>query len=192
MTKLTEEERQRESKTSTAMHGQALKAREDLLNIEKEVKNINNELNVVRREKERVDAEKEELIRTQAKLELDISDSRKKIGRDKDTQDKLQKRLAELEAEIEKATEDLDEIKPQYQEQIQQEQKIQEQLTDSTRQVNQLYAKQGRKSQFKSVKERDTFIKKEIKQIDEQIKAKKAQVTISIDIDIDRIHLLSV
>ncbi len=39
---------------------------------------------------------------------------------------------------------------------------------DSTRRINELYSKQGRNAQFKTKKERDAFLKKEIKEVEEQ------------------------
>jgi structural maintenance of chromosome 3 (chondroitin sulfate proteoglycan 6) len=52
---------------------------------------------------------------------------------------------------------------------------ISQRLADRTRRVNELYSKQGRSAQFKSKKERDAFLKSEVKQVDSQIAAKKEQ-----------------
>ena len=47
---------------------------------------------------------------------------------------------------------------------------------DAERRTNELYAKQGRNAQFKNKKERDTYLKKEMKDLENQIDAKKEQV----------------
>jgi len=171
-----EADRQAESKNSTEKHGIALDARNELVKIEKELKGVNNEINVLQREKERVDAEKDELTKERAKLELDIADSDRKIQREKETSSKMTKDLAKLEKDIDAKTKEFEEIKSTYTKEVAEEQEIENALTDKTRQVNQLYAKQGRKSQFKNAKERDDFIKKEVTELNKQIKAKEKQI----------------
>jgi glutamyl-tRNA reductase len=51
-------------------------------------------------------------------------------------------------------------------------------LETCNRRLSELYAKQGRNSRFKSIKERDATLKAEIKQIEQQIYAKKEPVCI--------------
>jgi structural maintenance of chromosome 3 (chondroitin sulfate proteoglycan 6) len=67
----------------------------------------------------------------------------------------------------------LSRITPEYNTQRTKEVGIQSQLSDAEAIRQRLYAKQGRNSQFKSKKERDDWLKSEVKNISDTIKTRK-------------------
>jgi len=49
-------------------------------------------------------------------------------------------------------------------------------ILDGDRRVNELYSKQGRSARFSSKKDRDTWIKKQVKELKQTIEGQKEQV----------------
>jgi structural maintenance of chromosome 3 (chondroitin sulfate proteoglycan 6) len=77
---------------------------------------------------------------------------------------RLQSEITKLESEIETKQNEMEQnIMPKYEQEKTALLKVEKELADTKRQIEQLYSKQGRSSQFKSMKERDTFLKGEIK-----------------------------
>jgi structural maintenance of chromosome 3 (chondroitin sulfate proteoglycan 6) len=59
---------------------------------------------------------------------------------------------------------------------VEAERDVNERIIDCERRVNDLYSKQGRSSRFTNKKERDAWIKKEIKLVDRTIEVQKQQI----------------
>lgn len=56
------------------------------------------------------------------------------------------------------------------------ERTVNERIIDCERRLNDLYSKQGRSTRFSNKRERDAWIKKEIKQVENTINAQKQQI----------------
>jgi structural maintenance of chromosome 3 (chondroitin sulfate proteoglycan 6) len=59
---------------------------------------------------------------------------------------------------------------------VEEERAVNERIIDCERRVNDLYSKQGRSTRFTNKKERDAWIKKEIKLVDRTIEVQKQQI----------------
>lgn len=81
-----------------------------------------------------------------------------------------------LKEDISKKQEVLNEIEPIYTRLIEEEDQLLTDIRISEQKCKELYAKQGQKDQFKSVEERDLYLKKEIKFIDSQLDENKKQI----------------
>uniref|UniRef100_A0A3B4F0R2 Structural maintenance of chromosomes protein 3 n=1 Tax=Pundamilia nyererei TaxID=303518 RepID=A0A3B4F0R2_9CICH len=138
----------------------------------------------------------QELNETRAKLD-ELSTKRETCGdksrqlRDaqQDARDKVEETervVRELKSKISAMKEEREQLSAERQEQIKQRTKLelkakdlQDELagnTQATQERTDLYAKQGRGSQFTSKEERDKWIKKELKSLDQAINDKKRQI----------------
>ncbi|KAG7275326.1 hypothetical protein CRUP_035953 [Coryphaenoides rupestris] len=141
----------------------------------------------------------QELNETRAKLD-ELSSKRETCGdksrqlRDaqQDARDKVEETervVRELKSKISAMKEEREQLSAERQEQIKQRTKLELKTKDlqdelagnseqrATQERTDLYAKQGRGSQFTSKEERDKWIKKELKSLDQAINDKKRQIT---------------
>ncbi|XP_024001672.1 structural maintenance of chromosomes protein 3-like [Salvelinus sp. IW2-2015] len=92
----------------------------------------------------------------------------------------LQKRLLKerqkLLEKIEEKQKELQETEPKFNTVKEREERGIARLAQATQERTDLYAKQGRGSQFTSKEERDKWIKKELKSLDQAINDKKRQI----------------
>ena len=92
----------------------------------------------------------------------------------------LQKRLLKerqkLLEKIEEKQKELAETEPKFNSVKEKEERGIARLAQATQERTDLYAKQGRGSQFTSKEERDKWIKKELKSLDQAINDKKRQI----------------
>ena len=93
----------------------------------------------------------------------DLSDEVQGDNKSRDRADKELQRLHETIAQKEK---ELNEIRPQYEEMKKREEAAQRELSLKDQKRKELYAKQGRGSQFTSKEQRDQWIQKELKSIE--------------------------
>lgn len=170
-------ERSKQSDHANSVHKKTLEIREKIRVLEKSKKTLNNELSTLKKEKSTLDEEKGELIKEKARLELDVKDTESRIKREKESSKKLDKERKDLEKQIKETSSSLTSALPGFEAISAEEKKLNERLTDNNRRIGELYAKQGRSSQFATKKERDAWIKNEVKQIDSQLKAKTEQVS---------------
>ncbi|XP_005743763.1 structural maintenance of chromosomes protein 3 [Pundamilia nyererei] len=140
----------------------------------------------------------QELNETRAKLD-ELSTKRETCGdksrqlRDaqQDARDKVEETervVRELKSKISAMKEEREQLSAERQEQIKQRTKLElkakdlqdelagNRLAQATQERTDLYAKQGRGSQFTSKEERDKWIKKELKSLDQAINDKKRQI----------------
>eukprot|EP01114_Cavostelium_apophysatum_P016736 TRINITY_DN4818_c0_g1_i6.p1 TRINITY_DN4818_c0_g1~~TRINITY_DN4818_c0_g1_i6.p1 ORF type:complete len:998 (-),score=422.06 TRINITY_DN4818_c0_g1_i6:73-3066(-) len=172
----TEKDRASESDRANEIHGRALAVRESIRNKEREIKNLAAEMALIRKEKSRVDEEKQDLIKDKARLELDVKEADAKMKRANTNKKKLEKEREDIQKQIAKTRKELESTKPKFENEMANERKVNERLANAERRVSELYAKQGRSAQFKTKKERDSFLKNEIKQIEGQIANNREQI----------------
>jgi structural maintenance of chromosome 3 (chondroitin sulfate proteoglycan 6) len=89
---------------------------------------------------------------------------------------RLAKEAEKLRKEIRTTTKKLDDLTPRYMTAVEEERAVNERIIDCERRVNDLYSKQGRSTRFTNKKERDAWIKKEIKLVDRTIEVQKQQI----------------
>merc|ERR1711892_1195256 len=81
-----------------------------------------------------------------------------------------------LKQTIKEKEKELEDIKPSYEDMKKKEDNCTRELTLKEQKRKELYAKQGRGSQFTSKAQRDEWIKKELKSLNKQIKDKTEQI----------------
>jgi len=84
--------------------------------------------------------------------------------------------LTKLRETISAKEKELDSLKPQYEEMKKKEEECTRELALKEQKRKELYAKQGRGSQFTSKEQRDEWIKKELKSLNKQLKDKTEQI----------------
>ncbi|CAH9100174.1 unnamed protein product [Cuscuta epithymum] len=150
------------SETSTKMYEEVLTAHERSKELEKLSKDLTKEIQILSREKEVIEKQQSVAIKKHTELELDEKDLREKISANYKAKEEAIKQLHLLESEIQKSTDALNNIKPFYEKQVQEEDEITKRIMEREKQLSILYQKQGRATQFANKAARDKWLQKEI------------------------------
>lgn len=176
--KLDELETRRESSSSVAE-----KLRENLQNAAEKIKKLSKELREVkskvqsnREEKEALTQEQSSILKEKTRLELTIKDLKDEVEGDDSSRKRAERELVRLKDTISQKMALLDEIRPQYEAQKKREEECTRELSLKEQKRTELYAKQGRGSQFTSKAERDKWIQKELKSLQKAIRDKRDQI----------------
>ncbi|CAB1344476.1 unnamed protein product [Coregonus sp. 'balchen'] len=129
-------------------------ARDKVEETERVVREKKSKISAMKEEKEQLSSERQEQIKQRTKLEL----------KSKDLQEELAGNSEQKETE------------PKFNTVKEREERGIARLAQATQERTDLYAKQGRGSQFTSKEERDKWIKKELKSLDQAINDKKRQI----------------
>lgn len=170
-----EDARNKVSETSTEMYNSVLEAHEKLKELDKLYKDLTKEVQILSKEKEAVDKQRTEAIKKRAKLELDEKDLQEKISATLKAKEDAGKQLDLLEKEIQESTDELNKIKPLYENQIREEEDITRGIMDREKQLSILYQKQGRATQFANKAARDKWLQKEIDEYKRILSSNEAQ-----------------
>ncbi|KAL3222361.1 hypothetical protein MRX96_028458 [Rhipicephalus microplus] len=176
--KLDELETRRESSSSVAE-----KLRENLQNAAEKIKKLSKELREVksraqahREEREALSQEQSSALKEKTRLELTIKDLRDEVEGDDSSRKRAERELARLQETVAQKMSLLDGIRPQYEAQKKREEECTRELSLKEQKRTELYAKQGRGSQFTSKAERDKWIQKELKSLQKAIRDKRDQI----------------
>lgn len=148
------------------------KAQEGARVANRKMKEVKKEVQAAKEERDTLSAEHQLLLKEQAKLNLTISDLKEEVSGNKDSRERAEKELDKLKKTIEQKEQELERLKPQYEEEKKKEEEFTRDLALKEQKRKELYAKQGRGSQFTSKEERDLWIQKELKSLSKQIKDK--------------------
>ncbi|OAE21948.1 hypothetical protein AXG93_242s1310 [Marchantia polymorpha subsp. ruderalis] len=157
-----EDARAKVSEKSTNMHNTVLDSHEQLKTFEKELKTLSKDLQGSMKEKEVAERQKTEALKTYAKVELDVRDVEDRIRLEAKTKDEVFRELKALEKDIQRSKSDLEQVNPEYEKLLAQEEEIIKGISDREKQLSILYQKQGRTTQFANKLARDKWLKKEI------------------------------
>lgn len=114
-------------------------------------------------EKEVLLSEQQRLIKEKAKLDLTIKDLSEEVQGDNKSKERAENELARLQQSIKEKEAELDKVKPQYELMKKKEEECSRELALKEQKRKELYAKQGRGSQFTSKDDRDKWIQNELK-----------------------------
>lgn len=182
-----DQNRSEEANKSSELFNQLVQLQNQIKTIEKELKSYNNDVLNKQKEREILLTEKSEYIKKLSTGEFYLEDIKDDKNQETNQRLKLENELKNLKKEIESCRKELEEVDPKYLKSVETEQKLNEKIMDNERRVHDLYSKQGRTSQFKTQKERDEWIVKEVASIKEVMKAKQAQIQ-SLKEDIKQIE----
>ena len=165
-----ENERIEYSSNANKTYESAVKARDEVRELEKQVKIINNQITTLQNERDEFTNDRQEIIKERTNIELKVNDIQNNVNNDTSKLKNNKQQLKEIDKEMENTKKELEVLIPQFEEELKKEKSINERLQECNRKVNDLYGKQGRNSQFKTKKQRDDYLKNEIKEIEKQLK----------------------
>uniref|UniRef100_A0A2K5EPD7 Chondroitin sulfate proteoglycan 6 n=1 Tax=Aotus nancymaae TaxID=37293 RepID=A0A2K5EPD7_AOTNA len=151
-------------------------ARDKMEDIERQVRELKTKISAMKEEKEQLSAERQEQIKQRTKLELKAKDLQDELAGNSEQRKRLLKERQKLLEKIEEKQKELAETEPKFNSVKEKEERGIARLAQATQERTDLYAKQGRGSQFTSKEERDKWIKKELKSLDQAINDKKRQI----------------
>lgn len=147
-------------------------AQDKLKALHRSFKEARRNVELFRDEKSVLNTEQQQLLREKAKLDLAIGDLTEEVQGDNKTKDRAEQELEQLKLTIAEKEKELDEVRPQFEAMKQKEEEFSQRLAMKEQKRKELYAKQGRGSQFKSREDRDKWIQSELKSLSKQIKDK--------------------
>jgi len=159
------------------------KMRDDLTEAQEEIKRTSRELKELKTrvkgsvdEKDSLSGELGDLIKKRSKLELQIQDMKSEIESNDQAKKEKKKKIEDINSDIAKTQAKLDDITPKYDDFQRKEDRASQDLALSEQKRKELYAKQGRTSQFASKEERDKWINRELKSLTKNIRDKTDQI----------------
>jgi structural maintenance of chromosome 3 (chondroitin sulfate proteoglycan 6) len=162
---------------------------EEITATQSNLKKVKTKLQTRRDEKDALSLEHQNLLKEKTRLELRLKDLRDEVKIDSNSKNRAERELAELKDRIAKSQAELDEIRPQYDQMKSLEEDCTRQLSLKQQKRAELYAKQGRGSQFTSKSERDAWIQSELRSLNRNIADKQSQIKrLNDDIKRDRIR----
>ncbi|XP_071572251.1 structural maintenance of chromosomes protein 3 [Temnothorax nylanderi] len=152
----------------------------------KRLKEAKKEVQTAKEERDTLSAEQQQLLKEKNKLTFTINDLLEEVKGDNDSKKRAQQELEKLKANIAQREDELKDLKPKYEQMKRVEEECTRDLQLKEQKRKELYAKQGRGSQFTTKDERDKWIQNELKQLTKQIKDKEEhQKKISEDLKRD-------
>lgn len=150
------------------------KAQEKLKSFQKSLKEAKKEVAAAKDDKSLLIHEQQSLLREKTKLDLTIVDLTDEVQGDNKSKERAEQELERLKVTIEEKEKELNEVRPKYDAMKRKEEECSRELSLKEQKRKELYAKQGRHSQFSSREDRDKWIQNELKSLSKQIKDKIA------------------
>lgn len=148
------------------------KAQENIKEIQKRLKDAKKDVISTKEERSILLTEQQQLLREKTKLDLIIIDLNDEVQGDNKSKERADLELKKLKITIAEKERELDDVKPKYEAMKRKEEECSRELSLKEQKRNELYAKQGRGSQFSSREERDKWILNELKSLSKQIRDK--------------------
>ncbi len=150
------------------------KAQEKIKGFQKSLKDAKKEVAAAKDDKSLLNHEQQSLLREKTKLDLTIVDLTDEVQGDNKSKERAEHELERLKATIQEKENELNEVRPKYDAMKRKEEECSRELSLKEQKRKELYAKQGRHSQFSSREDRDKWIQNELKSLSKQIKDKIA------------------
>ncbi|XP_042878826.1 structural maintenance of chromosomes protein 3-like isoform X3 [Penaeus japonicus] len=180
-----ENQRKNSGAEQEKLRQQLQKAQDAIKTSSKEMKDIKQKLGQVKEERDTYNMEQQQLLKEKTKLEFTIKDLADEVQGDNKSKERAEKELQKLRSTISQKEAELEAIRPQYEEMKAREDEAQRELSLKDQKRKELYAKQGRGSQFTSKEQRDQWIQKELRSIERAMSEKKDQIR-RLDEEINR------
>jgi len=176
--KLSEMENRRKNSGDEAerLRNELQDAQDNAKAASKEVKDLKVKENAAKEERDVLNSDHGQQTKDKTRLEFTIKDLKDEVTGDNKSKDRAELELSKLRDDISQKEKELEKIKPQYEEMKKKEDECTRELALKEQKRKELYAKQGRGSQFTSKDQRDEWIKKELKSLNKQIKDKGDQI----------------
>ena len=141
---------------------QFLKGEKVLEKIDAELSELKQQVEFLKLDKAQLEDDRREAARAKAKVELEAKSHTEGQSRDQNSKKQHAAELKSVKSLIFDREKQLAQLKPQYEGKLQQEMSTKSQLDDAEAMRQRLYAKQGRGERFKTRKQRDDYLQKEI------------------------------
>ena len=148
---------------------------------EQEIDELNSEIAEVKRQigllkvdRRQLEEERRDNARTRAKIELDVNALREGRTRAERSREEYDRALKQVQEAIARREAEVHEILPEFNRLRDQENTIKKQLDEAEAERQRLYAKQGRNVHFRSKRERDDWLRKEIEDGNVALATRKA------------------
>lgn len=139
------------------------KAQDEIKTLTKKTKELRKELATLKEERDILTNDQQHLIKEKTKLDLAIKDLSEEVLGDNKSKERAEFELAKLTQSIKEKETELEKVKPQYEAMKNKEEMCARELALKEQKRKELYAKQGRGSQFTSKEDRDKWIQNELK-----------------------------
>ncbi|KAE8679169.1 hypothetical protein F3Y22_tig00111402pilonHSYRG00921 [Hibiscus syriacus] len=139
-------------------------------------KDLTKELQGLNKDKDMLEIQQAEAIKKQTALEIDVKDLEERMYGNMQAKDDAIKQFQMLQNEIQESTEELNRIKPLYDNQLKKEENITKGIMEREKQLSILYKKQGRAIQFSSKAEEIFGLNEELERLDSSIERRKAEI----------------
>jgi structural maintenance of chromosome 3 (chondroitin sulfate proteoglycan 6) len=137
------------------------------------MKDLHAKEQLVKEELDQLNNERSDYLQRRARFEFDIKDAEEESRQAKVNSELAQHELTRLEAQIKRSEESLNKIKPEYDALRSKEADLTRQRDICDQKKNEIYAKQGRSTTFRTKEDRDVWIKNELKKVKKAIQDKK-------------------
>ena len=139
-----------------------LQGEKEMAEIEKDIKKVSQEVELLRVDKRQLDGERREGAKRRAKLELETNALNEGLSAAQQSKAAHAHELQSVQASIAQSEKELQKLSPEYQKRTAEESQTKADLDRAEALRQRLFAKQGRNARFKSKKERDQWLQKEI------------------------------
>ncbi|KAI5361856.1 Putative structural maintenance of chromosomes protein [Septoria linicola] len=156
-------------------HRDSLKeAEQQMESIESQITRLEQQMKLLSQEQAQYKEERTENSRTKAQIESDVQAMQDNQAAAQQAQAERANELRKVQKQIKQHESQLADLLPQYQAKKDENKAIQQQMHEANATIQSLYAKQGRQKQFRTKKERDDWLKKEIADVNASLATRKA------------------
>ncbi|KAH9826549.1 Structural maintenance of [Teratosphaeria destructans] len=169
------DERREDGVEQTDGNREALEQTQDQLEaIENEIGDLRSQITLLTEERAELERERKEAAKQKAKIELDVQTMLDNESVAQQTRTDYADTLREVQEQLQQREAELAGLLPEYNAKREQERALKQQMQNAEATVSRLYAKQGRQNQFRSKKERDTWLRQQIDDVNVALAARKA------------------
>lgn len=169
-----EEQRQNRVDETDDNRERFLQGEQELAEIDSEISELKQQIGFLKIDKTQLEDERRDTARDRAKIELEVNSLTEGQSAAKQTKTRYDNQLRQVQEQIRQREAELSQIMPEYNAKKEQEARIKMQLQDAEGQRKRLYDKQGRNAHFRSKRERDDWLRKEIDAVNVALATRKA------------------
>ena len=169
-----EEQRQNRVDETDDNRERFLQGEQELAEIDSQISELKQQIGFLKIDKAQLEDERRDTARDRAKIELEVNSLTEGQSAAKQTKTRYDNQLRQVQEQIRQREAELAQIMPEYNTKKEQEARIKMQLQDAEGQRKRLYDKQGRNAHFRSKRERDDWLRKEIDAVNVALATRKA------------------
>ena len=169
-----DEQREEGAEEANDTREEFIKGEAELKNIDREINKLKHEAELLQVDKSQLDVERRDATKEKARLELEVNALNEGQAAARQAKLHYENDCREVETSIAEREGQLDQIAPEFATKQDEEVKLKAEFDSAEASRQRLYAKQGRNSRFRSKRERDDFLRKEINETYPQLTKIKA------------------